>query len=93
MDDKDPAPNDPECWELPCKDGVWNTLDKVHKPLPEQGYHGRDVQHKDKHTWTEDWQSEWDQNDESERETISRVCKDHPSSEWCKRFMQFDKTF
>lgn len=63
------------------------TLDKVRRGLPSQGYDehsGKVVRHKDKTSATEDWGQEWPEfNTESEADSVARICKDYPESEWC----------
>lgn len=63
------------------------TLNKVMRPLPSQGndeLSGELVEHKDRTTATEDWQGEWPQNEESEAESIERICARSPNNTWCK---------
>jgi len=59
------------------------------QPLPEHGYDEfspRRVQHLNSKTWTGDWNTEWPRINETERESIRRICKDHPNNVWCKKY-------
>eukprot|EP00746_Dinoflagellata_sp_MGD_P000207 gnl/MRDRNA2_/MRDRNA2_100371_c0_seq1.p1 gnl/MRDRNA2_/MRDRNA2_100371_c0~~gnl/MRDRNA2_/MRDRNA2_100371_c0_seq1.p1 ORF type:complete len:496 (-),score=156.55 gnl/MRDRNA2_/MRDRNA2_100371_c0_seq1:102-1589(-) len=54
-------------------------------PQPEQGFHGRPINHEDMETMTGDWGSEF-----GPKGPISayKVCKEHPRSYWCKTHMK-----
>eukprot|EP00928_Gymnodinium_smaydae_P053444 TRINITY_DN3742_c0_g1_i2.p1 TRINITY_DN3742_c0_g1~~TRINITY_DN3742_c0_g1_i2.p1 ORF type:complete len:345 (-),score=96.82 TRINITY_DN3742_c0_g1_i2:95-1129(-) len=79
-DNADPFPNDPD------KPVV---LDKVVKPLPEQGYdevsRGEKVKHSNKGTYTGDWRKEWPERDERHEESIERICRENPDNDWCQK--------
>lgn len=98
-DNSDPFPNDPNCFTDPCpknsgkdKDGKMGNLNKVAKPLPEQGYNEhspkRLVEHGNGDTWTGDWREEWPSAEETERESIIRICKENPSNVWCRYYQK-----
>eukprot|EP00929_Paragymnodinium_shiwhaense_P050172 TRINITY_DN25286_c0_g1_i1.p1 TRINITY_DN25286_c0_g1~~TRINITY_DN25286_c0_g1_i1.p1 ORF type:complete len:1019 (+),score=433.11 TRINITY_DN25286_c0_g1_i1:151-3207(+) len=65
-------------------------IDKVEKLLPPQGYdehsRGPKVEHDDQETYTGDWRKEWPKKDETEQETITRICREQPHNVWCKRY-------
>lgn len=98
-DNEDEFPKNPNCFTKgePCDqeedmDGVEATmpLDPAtltmklsREGLPEQGYHGKNVKH-GPDTWVENWQHEWPATDESEEETVERICADNPENEWCR---------
>jgi len=63
------------------------------RKLPEQGYNehskGPRVRHSNYHTWVGDWQSEWPVDEErSEKQEISTICKLNPESPWCKKYLE-----
>jgi len=56
---------------------------------PPQGYNEYGpgpVKHIDMETESQDWGGEWPMQDESEKESISRICKEHPNNSWCRRY-------
>jgi len=94
-DNIDFKPEDPNCSEDPCpkngkggKKGLLKNLNKELKPMPEQGFDevspGKEVTHDDGNTMTGDWRAEWPRKQESERDTILRICEENPSNSWCK---------
>jgi len=97
-DNKDPFPNDPNCFTDPCqkksgkdgKDGKMGNLNKVVRPMPEQGYNEhspkRLVGHNNGKSWTGDWREEWPSAQETEKESIMRICKENPSNVWCRYY-------
>lgn len=52
-------------------------------PIPEQGFHGRPIQHEDMDTMTGDWNREFGPKVNSAYE----VCKQNPANWWCKQHM------
>ncbi|CAK0865212.1 unnamed protein product [Prorocentrum cordatum] len=76
MDEDDPSPNDPTCWEEWCAQDL-----------------RRDLTHRDGETWTGDWRKEWKgpeqdgpHRNETEEESVARICRDYPESEWCTKY-------
>lgn len=51
-------------------------------PAPEQGFHGRPVQHDDMDSMTGDWNIEFGPKGP---DTAYEVCKQHPENWWCKQ--------
>jgi len=88
-DNSDECPDNPKFWKAPCKEDVAYSMDKVERGLPPDGYdeysRGR-VEHDDMKTHTHDWQKEWPQSDETETETMKRICAKEPHNKWCRRF-------
>lgn len=100
--DKDPHPMHPEAekkggrklQEFKPKKSVYEDpsgLDKARKALPSQGYneygHGPTVQHDNSQTWTGDWTNEWPTvPSESEKQSIKRICREHPNNKWCNKY-------
>jgi len=76
-----------ETTEEPSKPGKFS---KEKRKLPEQGYdeHSPEehVEHSNQYTWTGDWREEWPANSESERDSIVRICQEHPNNVWCKDY-------
>mmetsp|Transcript_53464 Transcript_53464/g.165727 ORF Transcript_53464/g.165727 Transcript_53464/m.165727 type:complete len:289 (+) Transcript_53464:60-926(+) len=68
-------------------------IDKAWDSLPPQGFDefgkgkiGKDDLGKGS---LKDWRSEWPQTDETEAESVARVCKEQPSSHvWCKLYLE-----
>lgn len=50
--------------------------------LPEQGFDGPLVEHKDFDTHTEDWHKEFGPS--SGHRSFREICADHPNNEWCR---------
>jgi len=72
------------------------TLDKEHhkEGLPPQGYDeyhiGVRVRH-DNESWSGDWRNEWPRNaEETEEESLARICAQHPDNTWCDRYKEHD---
>jgi len=84
-----PKPNSPE-------DPTSLDMDAM-RPLPEQGYSealaGAPVNHNNYYTYTSDWQDEWPAMPETEKQTMGRICKEHPRNIWCHRFKNHDAHF
>jgi len=57
----------------------------VNNALPEQGYHGRPVKHKDLKTMTDDWRLEFGKNGP---ESAFRACLKNRQLYWCKKHMR-----
>jgi len=55
---------------------------KVGRLLPEQGFDGPLVEHKDFDTHTEDWQKEFGPS--AGHRNFKEICADHPTNEWCR---------
>merc|ERR1740117_136938 len=55
---------------------------KVGRPLPDQGFDGELVEHKDFDTQVEDWQTEFGPN--AGHRNFREICADHPNNEWCR---------
>lgn len=53
-------------------------------PIPEQGFHGRPIQHSDMDSMTGDWNREFGPKGPM---TAYEVCKEHPRNWWCKQHM------
>jgi len=93
MDVNDPAPHDPTCWELACSPAG---LNKVRKPVPSQVYNdsGHDLGETEdvlpgNKTLTGDWRDEWpSKEEETQDESISRICKETPDTAWCKDWLK-----
>jgi len=87
-DNKDAFPKDPKCITDPCLEK--GSLTKEIVPMPEQGYNeyspGKEVTHDDGATLTGDWRSEWPRKQESERDSILRICEENPENVWCKTY-------
>lgn len=74
------------------------TLDKAaNRALPTQGYsehmEGAPVKHENYYTWVGDWQREFPDMPDSEKNTMSRICSENPNNSWCKRFANRDAHF
>lgn len=54
---------------------------KSNRPLPDQGYHGKKVIHKDFDTMTGDWHTEF--GPKAGHRSYWEICADHPNNEWC----------
>jgi len=52
-------------------------------PLPEHGFSGRLVAHKDGHTYTKDWHKEYGPHAE-DLESYMDICAKYPDNEWCR---------
>merc|ERR1719265_2314789 len=65
--------------------------------LPAQGYNeamnGAPVNHNNYYTWVSDWQDEFPEMPESEKNTMGRICQEHPTNIWCRRFKHHDAHF
>jgi len=101
-DNSDDFPTNPDCWDdtkPPCPPApvdeaapgyIPAEVDKADKLLPSQGYseheRGPFVKHDDGQTYTGDWRKEWPSLDESEKESITRICTEHPDNVWCRRY-------
>lgn len=55
---------------------------KMGRLLPEQGFDGPLVEHKDFDTHTEDWHKEFGPS--SGHRSFQEICADHPHNEWCR---------
>jgi len=103
-DNLDAYPHDPDCKDQDdCPEAQPGTadahgwdpiaIDKVEKPLPPQGYNeyarGPRVEHDDQETYTGDWRKEWPTVDETEEESIRRICEKNPANDWCKRYQRY----
>jgi len=74
------------------------TLDKdAMRPLPDQGFSehmtGPLVNHNNYYTWVGDWQAEFPEMGASEAQTMSRICREHPTNSWCEKFKHRDAHF
>jgi hypothetical protein len=73
------------------------TLDMdAKRPIPDQGYSefgngGPGVFHDNYYTWVGDWQGEFPEMSDSEKETLSTICKLHPDNTWCQRFKHHEQ--
>mmetsp|Transcript_126092 Transcript_126092/g.218507 ORF Transcript_126092/g.218507 Transcript_126092/m.218507 type:complete len:141 (-) Transcript_126092:76-498(-) len=58
------------------------------RALPEHGYdeHSDREVHYDSHSHAADWMKEWPQNNQTEVESIKRICQENPANDWCKRY-------
>lgn len=74
-----PGPSGPTVWSKKIKD------------LPPQGYDDWGhplVRHVDMNTTTKDWREEWPKQDETEEQTMMRICKEQPEHGWCKLYLK-----
>jgi hypothetical protein len=62
---------------------------KVNRPLQEQGYHGKPVEHVDQETMTSDWGREF--GPAANHRDFRSICAEHPGNEWCLMHGYFDK--
>jgi len=84
------SPEDPTTLDMDSQRGV-----------PDQGYNeylsgpppGQLVNHENYYTWVSDWQDEWPVMAESEKQTMARICREHPANIWCVRFKDHDAHF
>lgn len=99
-DNGDAYPHNANCYSStePCDDKVEehfeghyvdpSKLNKLEKGLPSQGYDEvskRLVEHDDGKTFAGDWQGEWPENNRhSMQQSIEEICKNSPTSVWCK---------
>jgi len=67
------------------------------RALPSQGYsehmEGPPVKHENYYSWVGDWQREFPDMPDSEKNTMSRICQENPDNSWCKRFANRDAHF
>lgn len=68
---------------VPIPDNVVRA--SVKDELPEQGYHGKPVKHKDLKTMTDDWRLEFGKNGP---ESAFRMCLKHRELYWCKKHLR-----
>merc|ERR1719353_2539407 len=81
------SPEDPTTLDMDSQRGV-----------PDQGYNeylsgpppGQLVNHENYYTWVSDWQDEWPVMADSEKQTMARICREHPANIWCVRFKDHD---
>eukprot|EP00418_Pyrodinium_bahamense_P071205 CAMPEP_0179096600 /NCGR_PEP_ID=MMETSP0796-20121207/44418_1 /TAXON_ID=73915 /ORGANISM="Pyrodinium bahamense, Strain pbaha01" /LENGTH=292 /DNA_ID=CAMNT_0020794325 /DNA_START=74 /DNA_END=949 /DNA_ORIENTATION=+ len=59
--------------------GGWSNQKKEDIPMPEQGFHGRAVEHNDMQTATSDWLVE-----HGGKDSYSRACAKYASNWWCE---------
>lgn len=95
MPETTPAPTPPPAPPAPTTvektdDGLG--VDKKIKHLPPQGYDdwGKPLvpPYVDGESHSKDWRKEWPKADETEDESVMKICLEHPEHAWCKLYIK-----
>merc|ERR1712224_953744 len=62
---------------------------KLGRPLPSQGYSGKDVEHKNLDTYTSDWRREF--GPKSGHKSYHEICAQYKDNQWCRLHGYYDQ--
>lgn len=80
-EEKDPEKKEEEKEEKLDKQVQEKDAGPPPEPIPEQGFEGKPVAHRDMETATDDWRREFGP---GQPETYETACAEHPDNDWCR---------